>query len=212
MFANTQVTDTTTRFRLRLSAVALAGVWLLAAAGCSGDSGPAATISTIDATPSSAAVSATTTEQTAGDDTVAPLTVPATTITETTAPATTALVPVGDGTDIFLLPEGLCFVSGTQGEQVVLPVDCSEPHEGQKYADVPLEIDGAYSDSAAKAAADPVCRSEFELFVGTDYDISELFYVGLTPTEEDWETGYGAVCIVVAENGLLDFDAAGSNL
>ncbi len=225
MFTTAQPSDSPTTPLLRRGAFALAAAaWLVVAAGCSGDGGAAATISTVAETSGvettegpSTTVAATNPQSTTTQTTVPQTTVPQTTAPQTTGSPTSTLatatsVVSGDEINIFVLPEGLCFVSGAQDDELVLPVECTEDHEGQKYADVPLDIDGPYSDAAAKAVADPVCRAEFELFVGTDYDISELFYVGLTPAEADWENGYGAVCVVVAETGLLDFDAEGSNL
>ena len=102
-----------------------------------------------------------------------------------------------DSDDVFSLALGDCFNDGAVGigddESVdtINIVDCNTLHEREVYAQ--LTFEGDDDDYPAEVSVvedtDAYCMAEFEEFVGTAYNDSELYYVTLYPSQESWETG-----------------------
>ena len=116
------------------------------------------------------------------------------------------------GLGVFSMQDGDCFI--VPDEELVSSVEavpCTDPHDGQKYADVTIVIEGEYTEDKVLEAAGEKCYEAFEGFVGVAYEQSELYFNAFTPTKEGWENfDREANCIIVPEEGTIDFDAQGS--
>ncbi len=108
--------------------------------------------------------------------------------------------------DVFDIGVGDCLPSEeteVEGEvSTVQTVPCSEPHGGEAYAagDMP---DGVYpGELEIQEFADQFCIDEFNLFVGTSYEYSELDFTYYVPTDQSWASGDREIlCIVYDPNG-----------
>jgi|SRR5829696_3838764 len=93
--------------------------------------------------------------------------------------------------DVFDLEVGDCLADFQQQTAFssIKAVPCSEPHSDEIYASGSIP-DGEYPGAMAiEAAADDICRAEYEAFVGLPYDDSVLDISYLTPTERSWGRG-----------------------
>jgi len=102
--------------------------------------------------------------------------------------------------DVLALRVGDCLVMSDVAEGLVdsVPtVPCSDPHDGEVYAEKVLAGDALPAD--ADDQADEFCVTEFESFVGLPYADSVLSMAVLRPTEDSWDAGDRTVqCIVHA--------------
>lgn len=97
----------------------------------------------------------------------------------------------GDSTDVFTLEVGDCLNdAGVEGEVSEVPtVPCSEPHDSEAYASI-LMADGDFpGDDVVDDQAVSDCTTEFDAFVGLDYQTSALDFAYYFPTEASWEQG-----------------------
>ncbi|MGP7960586.1 septum formation family protein [Sanguibacter sp. A247] len=91
--------------------------------------------------------------------------------------------------------------------ETVTRVACSDPHEQEAYASVPVvdesgaEIDTFPGDAWLKSFSDGACASEFEGYVGVDYRDSDLFFTYLQPNARGWEDGDRSVLCLVTTTG-----------
>jgi hypothetical protein len=110
----------------------------------------------------------------------------------------------GENTDVFTIAVGDCLNDGgVEGEvSEVAKIDCSEPHDSEAYASIMID-DGDFPGEQAvtdQAAAD--CTTEFNSFVGVDYQDSELDFAYYYPTEESWANGDREIlCLIVDPEG-----------
>jgi len=77
-------------------------------------------------------------------------------------------------------------------------VPCSQPHDGEAYANAPLPLTGSWPGNAAvMTAAQTECRNAFQAFVGISPDTTTLSVIYLYPQQVNWEAGdRGYVCLV----------------
>lgn len=99
-----------------------------------------------------------------------------------------ALLPqiaIGECTNLEF-PEGTDS-SATTSVAEIEKVDCAQPHKWETFAEKQLPLADEYpGDSGMSVLADDFCAGEFEGFVGTAYDNSEIELTYLTPTAEGW--------------------------
>ncbi|GLU47946.1 septum formation family protein [Nocardiopsis ansamitocini] len=119
------------------------------------------------------------------------------------------------GGDVFELSVGDCIPEETGEGEVssVETVECSEPHSSEVYASF-MVPDGDYpGEDAILEQADTDCREEFETFVGTNYDESELDLTYLYPVEQSWDQldDREILCFVVDPAGDTTGTLKGSN-
>ena len=97
----------------------------------------------------------------------------------------------GEETSVFDLEEGDCF--GAAGDQVetVTVVDCEDPHIYEVFSLFDYEGDGDEypGEETIQASADEGCDTDFEEFVGIDYQSSRWFITSVTPSEQTWADG-----------------------
>ena len=130
-------------------------------------------------------------------------------------------ITAGGTTDVFTLREGDCLDDAAlaaapdddpadvrpagDGDEAPDPrtvsdvstVPCSEPHDFEVYAAVPLTGDAFPGDDAVDAQADDLCGRVFGPFVDSDYQDSIYDYQDYQPTSGSWSTGDRTVdCIV----------------
>ncbi|MGM0384728.1 MAG: septum formation family protein [Actinomycetota bacterium] len=106
------------------------------------------------------------------------------------------------GTDVFDIPVGACLDSAAlEGDQVaqIETLECTVEHDVETYASLELSGDSYPGQDEILAQADEFCLAEFETFIGTAYQDSELDFSFLYPTEESWGTGDREVlCLVIS--------------
>ncbi|HWB90159.1 MAG TPA: septum formation family protein [Acidimicrobiia bacterium] len=108
---------------------------------------------------------------------------------------------------VFRFRVGDCFNDPSSGLEVVTDVEavpCSQAHDNEVFHlfDLP---DGSYPDSATiDQHVLEECLPAFETYVGTPYEISELYVVPITPTEESWAAAdREVVCALYADGARL---------
>jgi hypothetical protein len=113
----------------------------------------------------------------------------------------------GDNTDVFTIKVGDCLNDGgVEGEVSEVPtVDCAEPHDSEAYASIMMDDGDFPGDQAVEDQAVADCTTEFNSFVGVDYQDSALDFAYYYPTEESWANGDREIlCLIV------DVDADGN--
>jgi len=91
--------------------------------------------------------------------------------------------------------------------ETVERVACTEPHEQEAYAIVPVvdeqgaSIDTFPGDAWLKSFSDGACATEFEGYVGVDYRDSDLFFTYLQPNARGWGEGDREVLCLVTTTG-----------
>ncbi|GAB3543302.1 hypothetical protein GCM10027403_37280 [Arthrobacter tecti] len=97
------------------------------------------------------------------------------------------------------LEAGQCMTdSGTAAEPNIEVLPCTEEHAFEVFATTELP-EGDYPGlGEADALAQEFCRSEFDGFIGVEYDASELDLQYFYPVEEEWATegGRSVICLV----------------
>lgn len=82
-------------------------------------------------------------------------------------------------------------------------VDCSEPHDGQVYAVVPLDFDTWPGKREVDDAAAAGCQAKDVLLDDAIWDESDLNGNWYLPFEEDWDVeDHTAQCVVEADDAL----------
>ncbi len=123
-------------------------------------------------------------------------------------------------TSVFDLEKGDCFNSSEESTvQEVAVIDCTAEHEYEIYFAVDYTPDGdSYpGDDVITTFVNDQCKGEFEGFVGTTYDESELYIYYLAPTEDSWGGGDREVLCALywpdtaGENQMLTGSMEGSN-
>ncbi|WP_265522510.1 septum formation family protein [Oerskovia flava] len=117
--------------------------------------------------------------------------------------------------DVFSLQVGDCLDQSAEsaGEIESLPVvPCSDPHDGEIYAELELPAGDFPGADAVNARADEFCIAEFEPFVGVAYEDSELYFWSMTPLEAGWQALDDRVvqCVLDTAPELVTGSLAGS--
>lgn len=113
---------------------------------------------------------------------------------------------LGDDKDsVFALKVGDCLNISDLSEQVetVPAIDCAKPHEAEAYASTKMaDADAFPGMEAVQTQGDAFCADEFEGFVGTPYEESELLGTYMYPTEDSWKSGDREIlCVVYVDGG-----------
>lgn len=106
--------------------------------------------------------------------------------------------------DVFELRVGDCLDGFAEGDEIsqVRAVPCSESHSDEVFASAEMTGGDEYpGDEAVAEFADETCLAEFEEFVGTSWEESELDYGFLAPTESSWSEGDREVLCIVGDPG-----------
>ena len=128
-------------------------------------------------------------------------------------PGTDTPTGEGDSTDVFTIKVGDCLNDGgTEGEVSEVPVvDCAEPHDSEAYASILMDDGDFPGDSAVEDQAISDCTSEFNSFVGLDYQESTLDFAYYYPTEQSWANGDREIlCLIVDPAGQVTGSLAGA--
>ena len=116
---------------------------------------------------------------------------------------------------VFNFRVGDCFDDpSTSSDEVsdVAGVPCSGPHDNEIFHLYDLPDESFPGKAAIDASAETECLSEFENYVGSSYQISELFLFPLTPTEESWaQSDREVVCALYADGDQLTGSMKGSS-
>ena len=84
----------------------------------------------------------------------------------------------------------------------VVPVDCAEPHDAEVYHVEVLTDDTFPGEEAVIAQAEEICGTQFEVFVGRDYETSTLDFGFGYPLAGSWKYGNRDVfCYVITVDG-----------
>jgi hypothetical protein len=112
----------------------------------------------------------------------------------------------GDTTDVFTIKVGDCLNDGgTTGEVSEVPlIDCAEPHDSEAFASIMMDDGDFPGDTAVSDQAIADCTTEFNTFVGLDYQESTLDFAYYYPTEESWANGDREIlCLIVDPAGQV---------
>lgn len=116
--------------------------------------------------------------------------------------------------DVFSLQVGDCFdyeaLSSSTDIETVPTVPCSDPHDGEIYAEAELTDD---QFAQGDAFYDDFCLTEFTSFIGKSYDESTLDRSYFYPSPQSWATGDRALqCIVLHPDNTFTGSMKGSQL
>ena len=112
----------------------------------------------------------------------------------------------GTDTDVFTIAVGDCLNDGAvEGEVSSVPtVDCAEPHDSEAYASIIMDDGDFPGDQAVTDQAESGCITEFNTFVGLDYESSTLDFSYYYPTEESWGQGDREIlCLILDPAGQV---------
>jgi hypothetical protein len=125
------------------------------------------------------------------------------------------LAPLGDDLLWPFGEPGACLVQ-VNGVDELIPVDCDEPHDLQRFfvgeiSTAAIDADASFDAEAVAAATSDECRTAFEAFVGIGADASEFAIAVTRPSAETWPDGDRRFqCLLGVEGAWLVGDAAGS--
>jgi len=110
----------------------------------------------------------------------------------------------GETVDVFTIAVGDCLNDqDIEGEvSDVVKVDCAEPHASEAYASIIMEDGDFPGDAVVEEQAVADCTTEFNSFVGVDYQTSALDFAYYYPTQASWENGDREIlCLIVDPAG-----------
>ncbi|HWR86383.1 MAG TPA: septum formation family protein [Rhodoglobus sp.] len=123
--------------------------------------------------------------------------------------------PAADGetVDVFTVKVGDCLndggVEGEVSETVV--IDCAEPHDSEAYASIMIEDGDFPGDDVVADRAVTECTTEFNAFVGLDYQASSLDFAYYYPTQDSWANGDREIlCLIVDPAGKVEGSLQGA--
>ena len=112
------------------------------------------------------------------------------------------------------LRAGDCFNAADADEiSEVDAVPCTEPHAYEVFAVATYEGDGSYPpDSSLPNIFNRSCAPEFEVYVGTSFEASEIHGSMISPSEDSWGSGDRSfICLLFDPTGAtLTESLAGS--
>lgn len=116
--------------------------------------------------------------------------------------------------DVFSLQVGDCFdyeaLSSSTDIESVPTVPCSDPHDGEIYAEADLTDD---QFAQGDAFYDEFCLNEFTTFIGKPYDESTLDRSYFYPSPQSWAMGDKKLqCIVLHPDNTFTGSMKGSQL
>lgn len=124
-----------------------------------------------------------------------------------------AVVEGDDTTDVFTIQVGDCLNDAEAAEEVetVPTVPCEQSHDSEVYASVIIPEDEYPGQQAIFELADAECLSEFEAFVGGDWDTSPYDFSYYFPTEGSWAEGDREIlCVIFDPEGPVEGSLEGS--
>lgn len=119
----------------------------------------------------------------------------------------------GETVDVFTIAVGDCLNDGgVEGEvSEVAKVDCAEPHDSEAYASIIMDDGDFPGDAAVEEQAISDCTTEFNSFVGLDYNSSTLDFAYYYPTEGSWANGDREIlCLIVDPAGQVSGSLQGA--
>jgi len=118
---------------------------------------------------------------------------------------TTALVGCGGSEVAAEAAIGECFQEPEDSDEVgeLDKVDCDEAHDNEVIAVFDLDGDDFPGVDEVQSQAEEGCVEEFEPYVGSTYEESDLDLFTITPTEETWDDADDreVICSVFALDG-----------
>ncbi len=112
----------------------------------------------------------------------------------------------GETVDVFTIAVGDCLNDGgVEGEvSEVVQVDCAKEHDSEAYASIIMDDGDFPGDAAVEEQAISGCTTEFNAFVGLDYQSSALDFAYYYPTEKSWGEGDREIlCLIVDPAGKV---------
>lgn len=112
----------------------------------------------------------------------------------------------GQTVDVFTIAVGDCLNDGgVEGEvSEVVKVDCAEEHDSEAYASIIMDDGDFPGDAVVEDQAISDCTTEFNSFVGLDYQSSVLDFAYYYPTEASWGNGDREIlCLIVDPAGKV---------
>jgi Septum formation len=108
---------------------------------------------------------------------------------------------------VFRFRVGDCFNDPSTGSEEitdVAAVPCSQAHDNEVFHLFDL-ADGSFPDEATlDVRVYEECTPAFNSYVGTPYELSELFVAPITPTEDSWAADdREVVCVLYASGARL---------
>lgn len=102
---------------------------------------------------------------------------------------------------VMTISVGDCLNEPTEDGSIeeVTQVPCAEPHDLEAYYAFDLEGDTIPVGEAMTDRAEGGCLAQFEGFVGTPYEDSELYLYTFYPTPQSWSSGDREVLCLVQE-------------
>ena len=118
---------------------------------------------------------------------------------------TTALVGCGGSEVATEAALGECFQDPADSDEVgeLDKVDCGDAHDNEVIAVFDLDGDDFPGVDEVQSQAEEGCIEEFEPYVGSTYEDSDLDLFTITPTEETWDAADDreVICSVFALDG-----------
>jgi hypothetical protein len=106
-----------------------------------------------------------------------------------------------DTTGVGALEVGECVQDDTPRDkgqvETVDVVPCSQPHDEEVFAIVPLGGQQLPAEAELQRLAEPACTAQFRTYVGVASDASQLDFDWWTPTKESWASGDRTVLCVL---------------
>ncbi len=107
------------------------------------------------------------------------------------------------------LKVGDCFVQAALASEVdsVPTVPCTDPHDAEVYAIIPLD-NAEFDQDVIDTAATDGCEAQYEGYLGIPYWDSQYLFLSLTPTEDGWRTEatHNVICFVWPGEGVQLYD------
>lgn len=130
-------------------------------------------------------------------------------------PGGTTTTDTGDGetVDVFTIAVGDCLNDeNIEGEvSDVVKVDCAEEHNSEAYASIIMDDGDFPGDAVVEEQAVADCTTEFNSFVGLDYQASALDFAYYYPTEASWGNGDREIlCLIVDPAGPVSGSLKGA--
>jgi hypothetical protein len=95
---------------------------------------------------------------------------------------------------------GQCFQEPEQDQIKVVP--CSQPHDGEVLASVPLQGQALPSEAELERLGDQACTAQFRAYVGVASHVPNLDFSWWAPTPESWaDGGRTMVCTLATLDG-----------
>jgi hypothetical protein len=112
------------------------------------------------------------------------------------------------------LQTGDCFDVANEEELIsdVDAVPCGEPHTYEVYHVQDYETAAFPTDAELQAITDEICVGTFETYVGVAYDVSEIYALPITPSEESFADGDREyICVLYEPDVELTGSMEGAN-